>query len=242
MNTAQGNNIKKWFNRLDSWGITYYLLRPVSLVKEEKDLDLIMSEDDVNRLVDLLKAEQISAEVTTSIAENSVGIKVDDDLLLDIKTKVCFLPSKFYSFKASPPYSGVVEKNNILYPDVADEVLFTFWVLHFFLDKKHPSMSGSYHIFCEKYEHSSLDMIQSEFFQFWLQKVFGRKRESAEYVITQFCKNNFQTTLELTRFTKELILKKNLITFIKFYLEKAKYAIIRRTTKEFYRPITAYNC
>lgn len=238
----KNHNILRWFKRLDEWGIPYYLLRPLDLNKKEKDVDIIVSKPNVLKLANKLQEFDFEAEVTTSVAKNSVGIIVDGDLLLDIKTRICFLPSKFFSFKPPPPYSGIkLDKNGIVYPDVSDDKLFTFWILHFFLDKKHPSLSGSYEIFRQKYASNYNDMLESDFFQKWLHKVFKTKKEDAEYVLAQFCKNNFQTTLELTRFTKELILKQDVRTLATFYLEKVKYAIIRRTKKEFYRPIGAYN-
>ncbi len=242
MNINRNQNILKWFKRLEEWDIPYYLLRPLDLKKDEKDVDIIVSKANVQRLAQRLKELNFHAEVTTSVAEYSVGIIVDNDLLLDIKTRICFLPSKFYSFKNPPPYSGIkIESDGIIYPEVSPEKLFTFWILHFFLDKKHPSLSGSYDIFCQKYAKNALQMLQSEFCQIWLHRVFKRKKDDAEYVLHQFCENNFQTTTELARYTKELILRRNLSTFITFYLEKIKYAIIRRTKKEFYKPITAYH-
>ncbi len=242
MNINRNHNILKWFKRLDDWDIPFYLLRPINLKIDEKDVDIIISKPNVKRLADKLNEMSINAKVTTSVAEHSIGIIVDGDLLLDIKTRICFLPCKFYSFKNAPPYTGIkVDENDLVFPDVPDEKLFTFWIMHFFLDKKHPSLSGSYDVFCEKYADNYAEMLSSDFFQKWLQIVFKRKKADAEYIFKLFCKNDFQTTLELTRFTKELILKRNVRTFVTFYLEKVKYAIIRRTKREFYKPITAYN-
>jgi len=241
MINAENSNILHWFKKLDEWDIDYYLLRPINLNDKVENIDLIISKLDVKKLTVHLQSMNIDASISNSKGKNKVGILLSREILLTIKTKVCFFKSSFHSFRTPPPYSSFkVSKSGIVYPKVRDEQLFTFWILHLFLDNQHVSLCSSYSDFCVKFENSALENLRSTYCKNWIQKVFGKNHLEALFVLEQFCKNNFLISPELSKFTKDLILRRNIKTLAGYYLEKTKLGLLDLFRKELFKPISAF--
>lgn len=230
------------FDLLDESGTRYYLLRPIDLNEEVKDIDIVVPEEDVDNLVAFIMALGLKATFTRSIAENSIAIVVND-MMIDIKTKVCFFNSKFYAFDEEPPFSPIKEmQGNIIVPDVPWDRMFTFWSLHLFLDKKNPQHSSSYHLFELYYSTSWQEMLNSSYCRDWFARVWGNYVDQATDQMRAFMCNAFKHDDSDNEFLKNLILSRDVRIHITYYLEKFKYGIIRRIKRDLFKPIAAYCC
>lgn len=229
------------FGLMDDAGTRYYLLRPIHLNEEVKDIDIVVPEEDVNDLVNHIMALGLNATFTRSMAENSIAIVIND-IMIDIKTKVCFFSSKFYAFDKEPPFCSVKElEGGILVPDVSWDRLFTFWSLHLFLDKKNPKDSASYHLFEQYYSKNWPLMLNSRYCREWFTMVWGGYLDQATDQMRGFMSNEFSHDDSDNEFLKDLVLSRNLRTHLAYYIEKMKYGIIRRTKRDLFKPIAAYS-
>jgi hypothetical protein len=239
---SQEMRVRRVFDLLDECQAKYYLLRPIDLHEEVKDIDVVMPMEDVNLIIGHLKAKNIDATYTTSIAENSIAILIGD-MLLDVKTKICFFSSKFYAFEEAPPFAGIKKvMGHVLIPDVEEEHLFTFWALHLFLDKKNPRDSSSYHLFQDFYGENWRVMMKSEYVEEWHRLIWGNFTAVARRCMKQFMSNNFQHRDEDNDFLKNLVLSRHTFIHITYYFEKIKYGIIRRIKRNLFKPIATYSC
>lgn len=238
---SQEMRVRRVFDLLDECKASYYLLRPIDLHEEVKGIHVVMPTEDVNLIIGHLKARSIEATYTTSIAENSIAILIGD-MMLDVKTKVCFFPSKFYAFEEAPPFAGIKKvMGHILTPDVGEEQLFTFWALHLFLDKKNPRDSSSHHLFKDFYEKNWQAMMQNSYVEEWHRLIWGNFTAVARRRMKQFMSDDFQHRDEDNDFLKDLVLSRHTLIHIKYYFEKIKYGIIRRIKRNLFKPIAAYS-
>ncbi|MCB0761964.1 MAG: hypothetical protein KDC12_10615 [Flavobacteriales bacterium] len=230
------------FDMLDRCNARYYLLRPIDLHEEVKDIDVVMPQEDVNVVIAHIKSHKIKATYTTSIAENSIAIVIGD-MVLDVKTRVCFFASKFYAFNEPPPYAGIKKVNgHIIIPDVEPWHLFTFWSLHLFLDKTNPEDSSSYHLFKDFYGNNWMTMMENHYVREWHKLVWGNFSSIARKRIRTFMGNGFEHRNEDNDFLKNLVLSQHVLIHLTYYFEKLKYGIIRRIKRNLYKPVEAYTC
>ena len=121
------DKLENIFSYLDDNSIQYFLLRPIDLNTRIKDIDLIIPRADFNQLLRLLHNDSKTVCIRYSNANESIRLFIDD-LLLDIKFTICFLPRKSLIISHTVPYcSVVIKENRYFFPDVDDEILFTFW-------------------------------------------------------------------------------------------------------------------
>jgi hypothetical protein len=234
-------NVMSMFNLMDDAGARYYLLRPIDLKQDVKSIDIVVPEEDVNNLVNHIMALGLKATFTRSIAENNIAIVVND-MMIDIKTKVCFFASKFYAFDKEPPFSTVTELDGgILVPDVSPDRLFTFWSLHLFLDKKNPKDSSSYHLFERYFSKTWPRMLNNNYCREWYAMVWGGYMDQAIDQMRAFMSNEFSHDDADNEFLKNLALSRNSRIHLTYYIEKIKYGIIRRIKRDLFKPIAAYS-
>lgn len=234
--------VMSMFNLMDDAGTRYYLLRPIDFNEEVKDIDIVVPEEDVDDLVRHITGLGLKATFTRSIAENSIAIVING-MMIDIKTKICFVSSKFYAFDDEPPFSQTKElEGGILVPDVAWDRLFTFWSLHLFLDKKNPQHSASHHLFERYYSENWTQMLNSSYCRTWFTKVWGSYVDQATDQMRGFMSNAFTHEDSDNEFLKNLVLSRNMRIHLTYYLEKIKYGIIRRIKRNLYKPLAAYSC
>ena len=108
------------FTYLDDNSIQYFLLRPIDFKKEVEDIDLIIPRADFIQLLSLLLNDSKTTYLKYSNANESIQLFIDD-ILLDIKFHICFLPRKSLIFQNSIPYcSVVIKENRYFFPDVDD--------------------------------------------------------------------------------------------------------------------------
>ncbi|MGD1848494.1 MAG: hypothetical protein ACFB10_24135 [Salibacteraceae bacterium] len=174
------NVITNTLDLMQAGGIRYYLLRPVDLREElPAEIDLIVPKEDLPALCDLLRKKEQGVRINTFIAKNTVQIHLGQ-LTLDVKTKLCFLPTKTLEFFALPPFCGYrITDEQLLIPDTGHAYLFTFWSLHLFLDKHRVEDSSSFHIYLQFFANQQ-KWVRHHHFEHWAERVFG---ENAKHFI-----------------------------------------------------------
>ena len=99
------------------------LLRPLNFNDDIKDIDLILDVQQYDKVKEILCKEFGQLYYKPSNANSSTQLLVDD-LLLDIKFDVCFLPRKSLVLKYDIPYSKVVYKSkDLLLPNIDEETM-----------------------------------------------------------------------------------------------------------------------
>ncbi|MGB0424496.1 MAG: hypothetical protein ACPGED_09235 [Flavobacteriales bacterium] len=229
------------FQLLESADVLYYLLRPLELSKDVKDIDLVMPKGEVNKLVKHLIANGHTGKFSTSIAKNSIAIVLVNDMVLDIKTSVCFFKTKFLAIDEGPPYSQVVEENEIIVPKVSEDQLFTFWMLHFFLDKDLPSHSSTFQLFTQKFNNSYFIHLNSTFCMHWMDKVFGTYAKQANSFIYTYMSAGFKDEHSDNTYLRNLVLSRSGKIHLHYHIERIKYGLIRRIKRNLYSPLQAYS-
>ena len=180
------DKLENIFSYLDDNSIQYFLLRPIDLNTRIKDIDLIIPRADFNQLLRLLHNDSKTVCIRYSNANESIRLFIDN-LLLDIKFTICFLPRKSLIIHNSVPYcSVVIKKNRYVCPDTDDQILFTFWTYHLFLDKVHPGFSSTYEIYKIFYSKSWEQLINSNFFMKWTRLIFNYNSSQAIQIINSF--------------------------------------------------------
>ena len=95
------------FSYLDNNAIQYFLLRPIDLNNHVEDIDLIIPKQDFMKLVKVLDKDSKRVHFKYSNANESIQLFVND-ILLDIKFNICFLPRKSLILNDSFPYCSVL--------------------------------------------------------------------------------------------------------------------------------------
>lgn len=229
------------FELLDSLGLRYFLLRPVDLNEEVKDLDIVMPPQHVQQLIAFLQASGVEGKTTTSIAENSIGIWVGD-VLLDIKTRLCFFPSKFLAFDQPPTWTKVRHLNpDTLIADADPDEQFAYWMLHLFLDKMRPYDSSSFHVFKVLYEDDWQQRLHSPICQTWMKRIWGRFFPEALTALEAFFENGFNHPPGSDNsYLQNLVLSRNPRIHLLYHFERIKYGLLRRIKRNLYQPLAAY--
>ena len=221
------NKVNQLFNFLDDNCIKYLLLRPIDFEENFEDVDLIMPYRDFNKLLDLVSKNFQNVFLKYSNANGSIQLFLDN-ILLDIKFDICFLPRKSLIFKHDIPYGKVLFKEGrYLYPVVEDEVLFTFWTFHIFLDKKNPLKSSTYQMYKNLYFSSWEFFITSDYFIKWTEFIFHNNNSRAISYINLFFKNDMMLLNKNdNKKIQNLAIISNKI-ILKFYFDKYYYKLLR---------------
>jgi|TARA_B110000261_G_scaffold103854_1_gene116720 hypothetical protein len=221
------NKVNQLFNFLDDNCIKYLLLRPIDFEENFEDVDLIMPYRDFNKLLDLVSKNFQNVFLKYSNANGSIQLFLDN-ILLDIKFDICFLPRKSLIFKHDIPYGKVlIKEGRYLYPVVEDEVLFTFWTFHIFLDKKNPLKSSTYQMYKNLYFSSWEFFITSDYFIKWTEFIFHNNNSRAISYINLFFKNDMMLLNKNdNKKIQNLAIISNKI-ILKFYFDKYYYKLLR---------------
>lgn len=218
------------FSLLDRNNIKYYLLRPLDFRAEIKDIDLIVLEEDYKNLKKILTKEFGQLYYKPSNANVSTQLLVDN-LLLDIKFAICFLPRKSLVLNYDIPFSSVIYlSEHLLVPDVHEEKLFTFWTHHLFLDKKQPLDSSSFFVYKDLFANRWSALLKTDYFNDSLIKIYSSKKsEYAKQLVLSFFNNGLNPNeKKINKELKKIILTSRYGLNLKYIYDKFKYGIYRR--------------
>ena len=229
-----------FFSLLDKNLIRYYLLRPIDFRHVIKDIDFVLCKQDYSKLKEVLSKNGVKLKFKPPNANSSIQLLVDE-LLLDIKFDICFLPRKSLVIQKEAPYASVKYiSEDILVPNVQEEVLFTFWTYHLFLDKEMPVESSTFEVYKNLYQKKWKHYLETEFFNIWTILIFNElKIKTAKGLLKIYFKEGFSSDeVEVNRKLKSLVLEKNMQLKMRYLFDKIKYGIFRRLGRyENYRAI-----
>lgn len=212
---------------LDNNDIQYFLLRPIDLDTIVEDIDLIIPKADFNKLLIILDEDSKDVYLRYSNANESIQLFIDE-LLLDVKFNICFLPRKTLVINDRPPYcSIIVKENRYIYPEIRDEVLFTFWTYHLLLDKKQPIFSSTYLMYNNYYKNNWEYLIDSDFFIKWTNLIFKKESKQAIRFVKLFFNHdmNLANRLDNKKIQRIAIYSNHLL--LNFYLDKYYFKLLR---------------
>jgi len=215
------------FRFLDDNSIQYLLLRPLDLEKGFNDVDLAISKTDFNRLIERLKTSEFSA-VYQDTNSNASAKLIIDRIVLDVQFYICFLPYKSLVVQKEFPTANVKQEENLIIPNVEEEVLFTFWTLRLFLDKNHPTDFSSFELYRTLFSDKWSKLMDTTFFKNWMITVFGMQNEAACKIMKVFFANGFHLADQAAIEIKSLVFEANSGLAVKHSYDKAKYRILRR--------------
>ena len=215
------------FSYLDNNAIQYFLLRPIDLTNDVEDIDLIIPKQDFMKLVKVLDKDSKKVYFKYSNANESIQLFVND-ILLDIKFNICFLPRKSLILNDSFPYcSVVIKENRYIYPSIDEDILFTFWAYHLLLDKVDPSLSSTYIMFKNCFGTTWEALIKSKFFIKWTSLIFKENSFNALQLVELFFNNKPNLVNKMNnKKLQKLAIKSNKLGF-KFYFDKYYFKILR---------------
>ena len=217
------------FDYLNENNISYFLLRPIDLNEAIMDIDLIIPKPEFYKLVDILDKTSFKVFFKYSPANTSIQLFIDE-VLLDIKFHICFLPRKTLVFsKEKISFSNIrIEDNQYIYPNTDEEILFTLWSYHLFLDKEKVNQSTSFYIYKSRYIDNWSKLSQSTYFRNWTTIIFKQYNIRINEILTSFFNNNFCFSEDFSnKNIKDLAVKANNL-FIKFYIDKLRFQLLRK--------------
>jgi len=208
------------FSYLDNNAIQYFLLRPIDLNNHVEDIDLIIPKQDFMKFIKVLDKNSKQVHFKYSNANESIQLFVND-ILLDIKFNICFLPRKSLKLNDSFPYcSVVIKENKYIYPSIDEDILFTFWAYHLLLDKVDPSLSSTYIMFKNCFGSTWEALIKSNFFIKWTNLIFRENSAQALQLVALFFSNKTNLVNKINnKKLQKLAIKSNRLWF-KFYFDK----------------------
>jgi len=215
------------FNYLDKNSVKYFLLRPIDFTKNVEDIDLVISRTDFTLLLNALIKDSKKTHLKYTNARESIQLFIDD-ILLDIKFNICFLPRKSLFFnKNIPTCTTIIKEDRYFFPDVNDEVLFTFWTYHLLLDKVNSSLSSTYVIYLDNYSKRWEKFIESKYFITWTQLIFYTNSNKALELIRSFFTNNMAglNYFDNKKIQNLAIISNKLI--FNFYFDKYYFKLLR---------------
>jgi hypothetical protein len=215
------------FNYLDKNSVKYFLLRPIDFTKNVEDIDLVISRTDFTLLLNVLIKDSKKTHLKYTNARESIQLFIDD-ILLDIKFNICFLPRKSLFFnKNIPTCTTIIKEDRYFFPDVNDEVLFTFWTYHLLLDKVNSSLSSTYVIYLDNYSKRWEKFIESKYFITWTQLIFYTNSNKALELIRSFFTNNMAglNYFDNKKIQNLAIISNKLI--LNFYFDKYYFKLLR---------------
>jgi len=215
------------FNYLDKNSVKYFLLRPIDFTKNVEDIDLVISRTDFTLLLNVMIKDSKKTHLKYTNARESIQLFIDD-ILLDIKFNICFLPRKSLFFnKNIPTCTTIIKEDRYFFPDVNDEVLFTFWTYHLLLDKVNSSLSSTYVIYLDNYSKRWEKFIESKYFITWTQLIFYTNSNKALELIRSFFTNNMAglNYFDNKKIQNLAIISNKLI--LNFYFDKYYFKLLR---------------
>jgi len=215
------------FNYLDDNSIKYFLLRPIDFTKKVDDIDLVITRTEFSHLLNVLIKDSKKTHIKYSNARESIQLFIDN-ILLDIKFNMCFLPRKSLFFtKNIPSCNTIIKEDRYFFPNIDDEVLFTFWTYHLLLDKANSSLSSTYLIYLDNYSNRWKKMIESKNFIKWTKLIFKDNSIKAIDLISSYFTNNL-TGLNYSDNKKiqSLAIKSNKL-ILNFYFDKYYFKFLR---------------
>ena len=215
------------FNYLDKNSVKYFLLRPIDFTKNVEDIDLVISRADFSCLLNVLIKDFKKSHIKYSNARESIQLFIDD-ILLDIKFRICFLPRKsLFFYKNIPTCNTIIKENRYFFPDIDDEVLFTFWTYHLLLDKVNSSLSSTYVIYINHYSKRWEKMIESKNFIEWTKLIFKANSKKATKLIRSYFNNNMAGFNYFdNKKIQSLAIKSNKL-ILNFYFDKYYFKLLR---------------
>lgn len=221
-------NVGQLFLLFKANTIRYYLLRPIILDEKIKDIDIIIPKEDLNRLLKVLIIKYGEVLYKKSRANKSIQL-IANEILLDIKFNMCFLPRKSLVLKENLPYTDVkLAEKDVLIPNSSNEILFTFWTFHMLLDKKNPGESSTFHLYKKYYLQDWRVYMATDFFNKWIKIIFKEKQSLARKIIELFFENGILINdTDPGNSLKKLILKNDLSLQLKYLFDKFRYGIHR---------------
>ena len=141
---------------------------------------------------------------------------------------MCFLPRKsLFLHKSIPTCSTIVKEDRYFYPDIDDDILFTFWTYHLLLDKANSSLSSTYVIYLDSYSKRWEKFIESEYFITWTQLIFYTNSNKALELIRSFFTNNMAglNYFDNKKIQNLAIISNKLI--LNFYFDKYYFKLLR---------------
>ncbi len=232
--------IDYFFSLLDKNAIRYYLLRPIDFSDTIKDIDFVLCKEDYSKLKEVLSNSGMKLKYKPPNANSSIQL-LADELLLDIKFDICFLPRKSLVIQKEVPYASVKYiSENILVPNVREEILFTFWTYHLFLDKEMPSKSSAFEVYKNIYQKTWKNYLVSDFFNKWSILIFNElKSKTAKQLLERYFLEGLKSDeVEINRKLKSLVLENNMQLKLRYLFDKIKYGVFRRLGRyENYRAI-----
>ena len=215
------------FNYLDKNSVKYFLLRPIDFTKNVEDIDLVISRTDFTLLLNVLIKDSKKTHLKYTNARESIQLFIDD-ILLDIKFNICFLPRKSLFFnKNIPTCTTIIKEDRYFFPDVNDEVLFTFWTYHLLLDKVNSSLSSTYVIYINHYSKRWEKMIESKNFIEWTKLIFKANSKKATKLIRSYFNNNMAGFNYFdNKKIQSLAIKSNKL-ILNFYFDKYYFKLLR---------------
>ena len=228
------------FSLFDKHSIRYYLLRPIDFQQPIKDIDFVLCKEDYSKLKEILINSGMILKYKPPNANSSIQL-LADGLLLDIKFNICFMPRKSLVLKGEIPYASVKYiSENILVPNVSDEVLFSFWTFHLFLDKGMPSDSSTFQVYYTLYLNKWKTYLDSDYFNTCVAIIFNEKKsKTAKQLLERYFKEGLKADeVVINRKLKSLVLENNIQLKLKYIFDKIKYGVFRRLGRyENYRTI-----
>lgn len=222
--------IDYFFSLLDHNAIRYYLLRPIDFSDIIRDIDFVLYKDDYSKLKEVLSESGMKLKCKPPNANSSIQL-LADELLLDIKFNICFLPRKSLVIQKEAPYASVKYiSENILVPNVSEEILFTFWTYHLFLDKEFPSKSSTFEVYKNLYQKTWKHYLVSDFFNKWSVLIFNElNSKTAKQLLERYFLEGLQSDeVEINRKLKSLVLDNNMQLKLKYLFDKIKYGVFRQ--------------
>jgi len=215
------------FSYLDDNSIKYFLLRPIDFTKKVDDIDLVISRADFSYLLKVLIKDSKKSYIKYSNARESIQLFIDG-ILLDIKFSICFLPRKsLFFYKNVPTCNIIIKENRYFFPEIDDEVLFTFWTYHLLLDKVNPSLSSTYVIYINNYSKRWEKMIESKNFIEWTKLIFKANSKKAIKLIRSYFDNNMAGLNYFdNKKIQSLAIKSNKL-ILNFYFDKYYFKLLR---------------
>ena len=234
------HKIGHFFSLLDQNTIRYYLLRPIDFSDVIEDIDFVLCKEDYSKLKEVLRNNGIKLKFKPPNANSSIQL-LADELLLDIKFDICFLPRKSLVIQEEVPYASIKYiSENILVPNVSGEILFTFWTYHLFLDKEMPSKSSTFEVYKHLYQKKWENYLASNFFNKWTILIFNElKSKTAKQLLECYFTEGLKSNeVEVNRKLKSLVLENNMQLKLRYLFDKIKYGVFRRLGRyENYRAI-----
>lgn len=223
------------FEMFHAGNIMYYLLRPVNLEKGSGDIDVVIPESDTFKFVRFLEGKGKQVGFRFHHAVGCICLDVEG-VLVDIKYELSFFPTRTLRFPDEVHFCGIRNEGNVIRPDVSDDLFFTLWTFHLFLDKKQPSDSSTFDEYYKRFKKDWPGLLKSETFRYWSQLIFKKNEPTASEMILNFFDNDFEhRERQGNQRLRHLCLSASLGRTARYYHTKIICGIRRKVKKRSFR-------